>query len=157
MNSIAPPPRGPALGGQARGGEALGGQALGGQAAPIGVVGGGLAGLAAACVLAARGRRVILFETNDWLGGKAAVLEEAGFRFDMGPTILTVPAVLRRIFAEAGVDMADRLDLRRIDPQWRCFFEDGSVLDLHEDVRRCRRPCRITRRAARAGIATSSR
>ena len=113
MNSIAPPPPGPA---------------------PIGVIGGGLAGLAAACVLGARGHRVILFEKNDWLGGKAAVLEEDGFRFDMGPTILTVPAVLRRIFAEAGIDMADRLDLRRIDPQWRCFFDDGSVLDLHQDV-----------------------
>ena len=102
--------------------------------APVGVIGGGLAGLAAACVLGARGHRVILFEKNDWLGGKAAVLEEAGFRFDMGPTILTVPEVLRRIFSEAGVEMNDRLDLRRIDPQWRCFFDDGSVLDLHQDV-----------------------
>jgi phytoene desaturase len=101
---------------------------------PVGVIGGGLAGLAAACVLAARGHRVILFEKNDWLGGKAAVLEQDGFRFDMGPTILTVPTVLERIFAEAGVKMADRLDLRRIDPQWRCFFDDNTVLDLHQDV-----------------------
>jgi len=102
--------------------------------APVGVIGGGLAGLAAACVLAARGHRVILFEKNDWLGGKAAQLQEDGFRFDMGPTILTVPAVLARIFAEAGRRMEDALDLRRIDPQWRCFFDDGSVLDLHQDV-----------------------
>ena len=58
---------------------------------PVGVIGGGLAGLAAACVLAERGHRVILFEKNDWLGGKAAVLEAEGFRFDMGPTILTRP------------------------------------------------------------------
>ena len=42
--------------------------------------------------------RFVLFERNGWLGGKAAVLEGAGFRFDMGPTILTVPSVLRRIF-----------------------------------------------------------
>jgi phytoene desaturase len=102
--------------------------------APVGVVGGGLGGLAAACVLAARGHRVILFEKNGWLGGKAAVLEEGGYRFDMGPTILTVPGVLARIFAEAGRRMEDTLDLRRLDPQWRCFFDDGSVLDLREDV-----------------------
>ena len=101
---------------------------------PVGVVGGGLGGLAAACVLAARGHRVILFEKNDWVGGKAAVLEEDGFRFDMGPTILTVPAVLRRIFAEAGRDLDAALDLRRLDPQWRCFFDDGDVLDLTEDA-----------------------
>ena len=101
---------------------------------PVGVVGGGLGGLAAACVLAARGHRVILFEKNEWVGGKAAVLEEDGFRFDMGPTILTVPAVLRRIFAEAGRDLDTAMDLRRLDPQWRCFFDDGAVLDLTEDT-----------------------
>ncbi len=101
---------------------------------PVAVIGGGLAGLASACTLAARGHRVVLFEKNDWLGGKAAEFEQDGFRFDMGPTILTVPRVLERIFAEAGVRMADRLDLRRLDPQWRCFFDDGSMLDLRQDV-----------------------
>ncbi|MGE4049372.1 MAG: phytoene desaturase family protein, partial [Acetobacteraceae bacterium] len=101
---------------------------------PVGVIGGGLGGLAAACTLAARGHRVVLFEKNEWLGGKAAVLEEAGFRFDMGPTILTVPAVLDRIFAEAQQDLELHLDLRRLDPQWRCFFDDGAVLDLNENV-----------------------
>jgi phytoene desaturase len=100
----------------------------------VGVIGGGLGGLAAACTLAARGHRVTLLERNDWVGGKAAVLRERGFRFDMGPTILTVPAVLRRIFAEAGRRLEDHLDLRRLDPQWRCFFDDGLVLDLQEDV-----------------------
>jgi phytoene desaturase len=100
---------------------------------PIGIIGGGLGGLAAACTLAARGHRVILWEKNDWLGGKAAVWEQDGFRFDMGPTILTVPRVLHRIFAEAGKSTADLLDLRRLDPQWRCFFDDGSVLDLTEN------------------------
>ena len=103
---------------------------------PVGVIGGGLGGLAAACTLAARGHRVVLFEKNDWLGGKAAVLEEQGFRFDMGPTILTVPAVLQRIFAEAGRSMDAAMDLRRLDPQWRCFFDDGTVLDLTEDATR---------------------
>lgn len=100
----------------------------------VGVVGGGLGGLAAACVLAARGHKVVLFERNEWLGGKAAELREEGFRFDMGPTILTVPRVLERIFAEAGRKLEDYLDLRRLDPQWRCFFEDGTVLDLQENV-----------------------
>ena len=97
------------------------------------VIGGGLAGLAAACTLGARGHRVKLLERNPWLGGKAAQLEGAGFRFDMGPTILTVPSVLRRIFREAGVAMEDYVELVRLDPQWRCFFEDGSVLNLREN------------------------
>ena len=101
---------------------------------PIGIIGGGLGGLAAACVLAARGHRVVLWEKNEWLGGKAAELNQHGFRFDMGPTILTVPRVLHRIFAEAGRSTEDMLDLKRLDPQWRCFFSDDSVLDLTENI-----------------------
>jgi diapolycopene oxygenase len=100
----------------------------------VAIVGGGLGGLAAACTLAARGHRIALFEVNDWTGGKAAVLSEAGYRFDMGPTILTLPTVLRRIFAEAGQNLDDWMQLVRLNPQWRCFFEDGSTLDLADNV-----------------------
>ena len=98
------------------------------------IVGGGLGGLAAACTLAARGNRVQLFEGNAELGGKAVVRSADGFRFDMGPTIVTMPQVLRRIFAEAGRNLDDYLDLVELDPQWRCFFEDGSTLDLLADT-----------------------
>ena len=100
----------------------------------VAVVGAGLGGLTAACTLAARGHDVELFDKNDWIGGKAAELCRDGFRFDMGPTILTIPQVLFRVFQEAGRKVEDYIDLVRLDPQWRCFFDDGSVLDLCEDV-----------------------
>jgi phytoene desaturase len=96
----------------------------------IGIIGAGLGGLSAACVLAARGYRVTVFEKNAWIGGKAAVLEEKGYRFDMGPTILICPSVLRKIFAEAGRKLSDYVHLVPIEPQWRCFFKDGSRLNL---------------------------
>ena len=99
----------------------------------VGVIGSGLAGLAAACTLAARGHEVEVFEKNAWLGGKAAQLKEQGFRFDMGPTILIQPSVLRKVFEEAGRRMEDYVPMVRLDPQWRCFFEDGSRLDLLDD------------------------
>lgn len=98
------------------------------------VVGAGLGGLAAAATLAARGHDVTVVERNPWIGGKAAVLEHGGYRFDMGPTILTVPSVLRRVFAEAGEQIEDHLDLIRLDPQWRSFFADGTSLDLMQDT-----------------------
>ena len=59
----------------------------------VGVIGSGLAGLSAACTLAARGHQVTVLEKNEWLGGKAAQLNAQGFRFDMGPTILIQPSV----------------------------------------------------------------
>ena len=98
------------------------------------VIGSGLGGLTAACTLAARGHRVTVIERNDWLGGKAAFLQQDGFRFDMGPTILTLPSVLRRVFSEAGRDVKDYMDLIRLDPQWRCFFSDGNQFDLVESI-----------------------
>src|SRR6202046_5526836 len=100
----------------------------------IAVIGSGLGGLAAAVTLAARGYQVEVFEKNAWLGGKAAVLQGEGFRFDMGPTILIRPSVLRRIFTEAGKRLEDYLDMVRLDPQWRCFFDDGLVLDLEDNL-----------------------
>jgi phytoene desaturase len=100
----------------------------------IAVIGSGLGGLGAAATLAARGYSVEVFEKNPWLGGKAAVLQEDGFRFDMGPTILIQPSVLRRIFAEAGRQLEEYLPMVRLDPQWRCFFDDGLVLDLEDTL-----------------------
>ncbi len=100
----------------------------------VGVIGSGLAGLAAACTLAARGHQVDVFEKNSWLGGKAAQLREQGFRFDMGPTILIQPSMLRKIFAEAGKDLDAYIPMERLDPQWRCFFDDGGRIDLLDDM-----------------------
>ena len=57
-----------------------------------------------------------------------------GFRFDMGPTIVTIPSVLRaHLSPKPGARLEDYLDLVRLDPQWRCFFDDGSVLDLAQN------------------------
>jgi phytoene desaturase len=96
------------------------------------VIGGGLAGLAAATELAGRGVQVTLVERNQHLGGKMNVLTEKGFTFDMGPTILTMPNVVRGIIQRTGRDVSDYLDLVRLDPQWRCMYEDGTVIDLLE-------------------------
>ncbi len=104
----------------------------------VGVVGGGLAGLSAACTLAARGHRVTLLEKNAWVGGKAAQHQQDGYRFDMGPTILTLPSVLHRIFREADRNLSDYMELIPLDPQWRCFFQDQSVLDLVADIPKMR-------------------
>ncbi len=100
------------------------------------VIGGGLAGLAAATELTTQMRgeaEVVIVEKNRHLGGKMNVLSEKGFHFDMGPTIITMPEVVRGIIRRSGRRVEDYLELIRLDPQWRCFYEDGTVLDLRDD------------------------
>ncbi|MBN8596880.1 MAG: phytoene desaturase [Planctomycetes bacterium] len=98
------------------------------------VIGGGLAGLAAAAELSTAGVKVTLVESNKHLGGKMNLLEEQGFKFDMGPTILTMPQVLKGIIRRSGRRVEDLIDFVDLDPQWRCHFEDGTVIDLRKDV-----------------------
>ncbi|MFK7884343.1 MAG: phytoene desaturase family protein [Phycisphaerales bacterium] len=98
------------------------------------VIGGGLAGLSAAVELRGRGADVTIVEANQHLGGKMNVLEEQGFSFDMGPTILTLPEVLCGIIRRSGRRVEDMIDLVRLSPQWRCHYEDGTVIDLQDGV-----------------------
>ncbi len=105
----------------------------------IAIVGAGLAGCAAAARLAHAGFDVTLFEKNDHLGGKMNILQEAGYTFDMGPTIITKPDVIFRLFQDVGKDAADYLKLVDLDPQWRAFFADGSQLDLYSSLQKMTR------------------
>jgi phytoene desaturase len=102
------------------------------------VLGGGLAGLSSAVSLLSRGFRVTIVEQNTHLGGKMNVLttptERGDFTFDMGPTILTMPAVARGVIRRAGRRVEDYIDFVRLDPQWRCMYNDGTVIDLREDT-----------------------
>lgn len=97
------------------------------------VIGAGLAGLSAACELSTHGYRVTIVDQNHHLGGKMNLLTERGFRFDMGPTIITLPEVLRGIIKRSGRRVEDYINLIDLDPQWRCHFEDGTVVDLRRD------------------------
>lgn len=102
----------------------------------IGIVGGGLGGLSSAIQLAQAGYRVSLFEKNDHLGGKLNRLETKGFQFDLGPSIFTLPRMFAPVFEGSGRTLEQSVRMKRLDPQWRNFFEDGSVIDLYEKPER---------------------
>ncbi|MGJ6963824.1 phytoene desaturase family protein [Streptosporangium sp. G11] len=94
------------------------------------VIGAGLGGLAAAVRLAAAGRDVTIVEANDVPGGCCGTATLGGYRFDTGPSVLTMPEVLADVFAAAGEDMETMLPLRRLDPYYRLRYHDGSHLDV---------------------------
>jgi phytoene desaturase len=100
------------------------------------VVGAGLGGLSAALRLAGAGRRVTVLERAAQPGGRAGLLELDGYRFDTGPTVLTMPSLIADALGCVDEDLDDWLDLRPLDPAYRAFFPDGSTLDVIADVDR---------------------
>lgn len=99
------------------------------------VVGAGIGGLSAAISLAAAGFEVSVFEKNPGPGGKLNLLEKDGFKFDLGPSILTMPHIFRELFAQAGRKLEDYVSIVELSPHWRNFFEDGTVFDFTPDTR----------------------
>jgi phytoene desaturase len=106
--------------------------------ARISVVGAGVGGLAAASRLAAAGHRVTVFEAGALVGGKAGRLDrlsaEGRFRFDTGPSLLTMPHVFGELFAATGAPLEEVLTLRAANPLTRYRFADGTVLDATDDT-----------------------
>lgn len=92
------------------------------------IIGAGLGGLAAACHLAGAGHDVTIVEAASIPGGRAGSLVRGGYRFDTGPSVLTMPHLIDRCFAAAGVDGAELLTLRPVDPMYRACYADGTEL-----------------------------
>jgi len=98
------------------------------------VIGAGLGGLAASISLAARGVSVTLVEAGDGPGGKAGQATVDGVSFDTGPSVLTLPGLLRDLLAEAGIDLDDVLTLTRPEPAFRYLWPDGAQVRVHQQV-----------------------
>src|SRR5690606_10436765 len=94
------------------------------------IVGAGLGGLACAVRLAGAGRRVTVLEREAGPGGRMGSAEVDGYRFDTGPTVLTMPDLLAATIGCVGETLRAWLDLVRLDPAYRAHFPDGSVLNV---------------------------
>ncbi len=95
----------------------------------IAIIGSGFGGLSLAVRLQAAGHQVRIFEKREKIGGRAYQLKDAGYTFDMGPSLVTAPSIIRSIFESANRRMEDYIDLVPLDPFYRIFFHDGSHMD----------------------------
>jgi phytoene desaturase len=94
-----------------------------------GIVGSGVSGLAAAIRMRNKGYRVTVFEANSFAGGKLSSESKNGYRFDMGPSVFTMPGYVDELFVLSGKDPRDHFNYTQLDPVYRYFFEDGTVIN----------------------------
>jgi phytoene desaturase len=96
----------------------------------ISIIGAGFSGMAAAAVLGKNGYDVNVFEKNSAPGGRAAVLKEKGFTFDMGPSWYWMPEIFDQFYNYFGKSASDFYDLNRLDPSYRIFFDKEDYYDI---------------------------
>lgn len=108
---------------------------------PVAVVGAGLGGLSAAIHLRLAGREVKVYEANARVGGRANLMERAGFRFDTGPSLLNYPWVFEALFAAAGRTLSDYVELLPVDPSIAFQWPDGQRFELSSHAGRLQAAC----------------
>ena len=91
------------------------------------VIGSGFSGLSSATYLANQGHNVYVLEKNSKLGGRARQFSSKGFTFDMGPSWYWMPDVFEKYFNDFDKNIEDYLKLKRLDPSYRVFFDDGHI------------------------------
>jgi len=98
------------------------------------VIGAGIGGIAISARLAKNGFKVTVFEKNDTPGGRFNKIERHGFRFDTGPTLFLMPEIFAETYSSLGEKMEDHLDLIRLDPTYRVYLHDNTIVDLTSDI-----------------------
>ena len=97
------------------------------------IIGAGIAGIASAIRLAVKGYEVEVFEANSYPGGKLSEFTKDGFRFDAGPSLLTMPHYIDELFMLAGKQPANHFKYKQLDIVCNYFYEDGSHIKAYAD------------------------
>lgn len=98
------------------------------------VIGSGIGGLASALRLSRKGYQVKVFEKNPGPGGKIGQFFEKGFRFDMGPSLFTMPWLVDELVNTGAATPAFKY--RPLDIICKYFYEDGTILNAYQDVKK---------------------
>lgn len=95
------------------------------------IIGSGVAGLAAAVRLSAAGHKVTVVEANSYVGGKLTAQSIGRYRFDMGPSVFTLPNLVEELTTISGTKR--KFDYLKLDKICNYFYEDGTSLIAYTD------------------------
>jgi phytoene desaturase len=85
------------------------------------IIGSGLGGLSTALRLSHMGYDVTIIEKHSTPGGRLNIIEQDGFRFDMGPSFMSMTYELDELFNSVGMKVP--IELEELDPLYQVFFE----------------------------------
>ena len=90
------------------------------------VIGAGCGGLASGALLAHQGRRVLVLEQSERVGGCCSTFEQQGYKIDIGASIIEFPQVIDWCFQRMGTSFYDEVDLVPVDPTFSAILNDGT-------------------------------
>ncbi|NEN22321.1 phytoene desaturase [Cryomorpha ignava] len=90
------------------------------------VIGSGIAGIATALRLNKNGYEVSVFESNSYAGGKIHAFTNKGYRYDMGPSLFTMPQLVDELFILHNKNPKDYFNYSRKDVVCNYFWDDGK-------------------------------
>ena len=105
------------------------------------IIGAGMGGLAAALRLRHMGFDVTVIEKQKRPGGRSNVLQEQGFRVDIGPTILVMKDTFEETYRAIGQDINRRIKFAPLDPNYRIYYHDGTYIDLYNSMAKLAAEC----------------
>jgi phytoene desaturase len=97
------------------------------------IIGAGIGGIATAVYLAKKGYSVTVFEKNSAPGGRCGQLIRDGHRFDLGATMLIMPAVYREIFESLGIPLFENATIIPLENLYKIYFDNNDVLAFSTD------------------------
>ena len=97
------------------------------------IIGAGIGGIATAIYLAKNGYIVTVFEKNSTPGGRCGQLKHDGYRFDLGATMLVMPAIYREIFESLGIPLFENTEIKPLDNLYKIYFDNNEVLAFSTD------------------------
>lgn len=100
----------------------------------IGIIGAGIGGMAAAVLLKHQGYDVAVFEKNEYPGGKIGQVIDGKYRFDMGPSVFTMPELVDELFRTVGENPRDYYQYEPLDQSCLYFYDDGTVIHAYHQA-----------------------
>ncbi|MCF8372814.1 MAG: phytoene desaturase [Bacteroidales bacterium] len=97
------------------------------------IIGTGIAAIASAIRFSAKGYQVTVLEQNEKPGGKIREFHKDGFRFDMGPSLFTMPWLVDELFECCGENPGDFFNYTKLEQSCRYFYSDEKVVDAFQD------------------------